>query len=151
MYQELSYVRRDTQSPRQLNDSEAYLNEQLLRLIDKYRKFGLTSESFEVLKGFCEGLGLDFSLIPNHQPGKPKPKAKVNPTEKWHREAYKLWLQQFKSIGELTDYFTENGELTGLTRIDNMNNMSKIIRRMIDKDPNRNKSFGPTSGKRLEK
>ena len=150
VYQELGYIRRDTNSVLKIDDSEAYLNERVLRLIDKYRKFGLEDGSFEVLKKFCTvGGPFDYGLIPRYKPSNTKPKAKVHPQARLHRTIYNMWLQQLMTIAEITDSLRGQKVLDGWTRLDDIQRVSKIVKRMNEKDPNRDRGYGPASGRRL--
>ena len=138
VYQELSYIRRDVNSPLIIDDSDAFLDERLLRLMNK---FGLQLECFELLKKFCSVGGVfDYSLIPRSNQTRTKPSAKLRPAAKHHREAYNMWLQQLMSITEITRV------LQSRQIIIDVNHMSKIIRRMSGRDPNRGMDFGPKPG-----
>ena len=149
IYQEIIYIRRDTNSPLKVNDSDEYLNERVLRLINKYN---LEIIAFDVLKKYClEGEPPDYGLIPKRRPDTPKPKNKVHPEAKLHRTIYDMWIQQLKSIAEITDILREKHIINGYTRIDDIQRVSKIVKRMNAKDANRGKDYGPAPGRRLKK
>jgi len=152
IYQELGYIRRDTNSIRAIDDSEAYLDERILRLINKYRAFGLEDSSFKVLKKFCsEGGDFDYSLVPRYRPGSPKPKSKVHPEAVLHRTIYDMWIRGLKSIAEITDTLRSHGILGGKSREEEIQRVSRIVKRMNARDPNHGPQYGPTPGRRTQK
>jgi hypothetical protein len=140
IYQELGYIRRDTNSSLQVADAAATLDEKVLRLMNKY---GVPSDCFYVLREFCkQGGEFDFFLIPKRKPNSIKPNAKLHPAAKHYREAYDLWIQQLKSITEITEILKARGHPVDVQYV------SKIIKRMNAKDPNRDQSYGLAPGRR---
>ncbi|HEY5268012.1 MAG TPA: hypothetical protein VII94_02665 [Candidatus Saccharimonadales bacterium] len=149
VYLELGFIRRDTNSILKIDDSEAYINERILRLMSKYK---IELATFDVLKKFCQqGGDFDYNLISKQLLTEPTPKAKKHPQAKLHRTIYNMWIQQLMTIAEITDILIDNKTLNGYTRIDDIQRVSKIIKRMNARDVNRDRSFGPTPGRRLKR
>jgi hypothetical protein len=136
--QELGYLRRDTNSPLQTNEPQSSLDDRLLRLMDK---FNIQPECFEVLKKFCRvGGDLDFTLI---TPLRRLPNARIY--AKRDQEAYSMHLQQGKSITQITAHIRSKGFDVDVQYV------SKIIKRMNAKDPNKSKNARPPGGHRTSR
>lgn len=145
-YQELGYVRRDYFSALALHEPEMTFDERLLRVMVKYK---VPVDCFEVLSKFCtEGGELDYFLIHQLKDSQGHPKIKSKPRTKLHWDIYKMSIQQLMSISQIVDSLREQDRLHGLTRIDDINLVSHIVRRMNDGDTNRGRSYLPKPGKR---
>lgn len=148
IYQELGYIRRDVYL--HINDNVADINEKILRFIDKY-SIWFEIESFDVLKkSVMKGGDLDYSLIPKYQPKQPKPNIKKRPQNKLHWDIYKMWIHQNISISDITDKLRDDCVLRGLTRENDINRVSRIIRRMRVNDPRGLPQPGPSPGRRAK-
>lgn len=146
LYQELGYVRRDFYSALAMSNPEQTFEERLLRVMAKYK---VPIDTFDVLSKFCsKGGELDYSLINQLKDSKGKPKLKSKPRTELHWQIYKMSTQQLMSVSQIVDSLRGQDKLHGLTRIDDLNLVSHIVRRMNNDDANRDSAYLPKPGKR---
>jgi hypothetical protein len=149
VYQELGYIRRDYYSALAIDNPEMSFEERLLRVMTKYK---IPIDCFDVLSKFCTSGGdFDYSLIFQHKDSKGNPNVKSKPRSELHWQIYKMSIQQLMSISEIVDSLREQNLLHGDTRMDDINLVSHVVRRMNDDDVNRDRRYLPGSGKRHKK